>query len=157
MYKLVMNFFLSNQKSFSELHYEVRVWYVFIPLHQSYKLLHTIQLRSSVLNVNLYLSPMQAKEVVALLLIFAAAFLVFVPSRHIFLIIVLVVCTRENQRVVVTHSGCTCTVQMIRCNENKKKRWSKLENEATILPHFYLLTWPFNMSHFHLLTWPTNT
>jgi hypothetical protein len=77
---------------------------------------------------------MQATEVVAVVLISAAAFLVFVPSRHLLLLVVLEMYTREmplrkqstekfRRRIKEWWARIPAApVQMIRRNENKKKR-----------------------------------
>jgi hypothetical protein len=77
---------------------------------------------------------MQATEVVAAVLIVAAAFLVFVPSRHLLQMLVLEIYTREmplrkqntekfRRRIREWWAHIPAApVQMIRPNESKKKR-----------------------------------
>lgn len=78
--------------------------------------------------------PMQATEVAAVVLIVAAAFLVFVPSRHLFLMLTLELYTREmplrkqntekfRRRIREWWARIPAApVQLIRPNETKKKR-----------------------------------
>lgn len=79
--------------------------------------------------------PMQATEVAAVVLIVAAAFLVFVPSRHLFLMLTLELYTREmplrkqntekfRRRIREWWARIPAApVQLIRPNETKKKKW----------------------------------
>ncbi|KAK3154719.1 hypothetical protein QOZ80_2BG0194300 [Eleusine coracana subsp. coracana] len=82
----------------------------------------------------LFASVPKATEVVAVILIATAAFLVFIPSRHLLLLVVLEVYTREmplrkqntekfRRRIREWWARIPAApVQMIRLNENKKKR-----------------------------------